>query len=186
MRLADAIERTLWSEDEIRDKVRSMATRIADDFVDRSPLVIGILNGCFPFIADLVRGMDIPLEVDFMALSSYGAGTKSSGVVRIIKDLNASISGRHVLIVEDIIDSGLTLAYLMENLQTRGPASITVAALLDKAEARTAKVDVKYTGFECPDEFVVGYGLDYAGMYRNLPYIGVLKPSMYRSDEADA
>lgn len=179
MGLSDAIERTLWSEEEIKTKVQQMGTTITRDFDGYDPLVVGILNGCIPFVADLVRAIDLPLEVDYMALSSYGAGVESSGVVRTLKDLNANIAGRHVLVVEDIVDTGLTLHYLIENLATRGPASLTVATLLDKAGARKKPVDVAYSGFMCPDEFVVGYGLDYAGKYRNLPYIGVLKPEMY-------
>lgn len=174
------IEEVLFTQDQIRDTVATMARSIAKEFEGDRPLVVGILNGCFAFLADLVRAMDIPLEVDFMAVSSYGGGTKSSGIVRTIKDLNQTIEGRRVLLVEDIIDTGLTLRYLVENLTTRHPASLDVCALLDKAQARTESVEVRWTGLKCPEKFVVGYGLDYAGLYRNLPYIGVLSPQVYR------
>ncbi len=176
----EAIEETLFSEEDIRTKVSELAARLTEDFRDKRPLVVGILSGCYPFIADLTRAMDMQLEVDFMACSSYGGSTKSSGVVRILKDLNKSIEGRHVLIVEDIIDTGLTLKYLIENLETRHPASISICALLDKSEARSESVEVKYRGFVCPNRFVVGYGLDYDGLFRNLPFIGVLKPEVYQ------
>lgn len=179
--LVDDIEETLFSKEQLDAKIAELATRITDDLGGKNPLIIGILSGCYPFIADLTRALDMRLEVDFMACSSYGGGTKSSGVVRILKDLNSSIEGRHVLIVEDIIDTGLTLKYLIENLETRQPASISICALLDKQEARSENVDVKYRGFVCPNRFVVGYGLDYAGHYRNLPFIGVLKPEVYEN-----
>lgn len=181
MRMEDAIERVLWSAEEIGSKVRGLAARMSADYGERKPLVVGILSGCFPFIADLVRAMEIPLEVDFMSVSSYGSGATSSGVVRILKDLNHSIEGKDVVLVEDIIDTGLTLKYLAENLHTRKPRSLAVCALLDKAGARKEQLAADYVGFACPNEFVVGYGLDYAGLYRNLPYIGVLKPEVYRS-----
>jgi hypoxanthine phosphoribosyltransferase len=178
--IEDAISETLFGVDQIQAKVDELAARISDQYQERQPLVVGILNGCFPFIADLVRACSIPLQVDFMSVSSYGDDTKSSGVVRIIKDLNQAIEGRDVLIVEDIIDTGLTLRYLIDNLRTRMPRSIEVCALLDKSEARTEDVAVKFAGFPCPNKFVVGYGLDYAGYFRNLPYIGVLKPEIYK------
>lgn len=177
--LGSSIAEVLFSADDIAAKVAELGKALAEHYGDRKPLVVGILSGCFPFIADLVRAMDIHLEVDFMAVSSYGKGTKSSGVVRFIKDLNQPIEGRDVLIVEDIIDTGLTLRYLKEALETRKPASIEVCALLDKQDARTQNVEVKWRGFVCPNAFVVGYGLDYAGLYRNLPYVGVLDPSVY-------
>ncbi len=166
----------LFTRDEIDAKVQELGARLTREYRDRDPLFVGILTGSFPFIADLVRSIDIPLEVDFMAVSSYGKGTKSSGVVKILKDLDRSIEGRHVVLVEDIVDSGLTLKYLIENLATRHPASISICTLLDKTDARKEPVEIRYAGFECPNEFVVGYGLDYAGRYRNLPYIGVLSP----------
>jgi hypoxanthine phosphoribosyltransferase len=178
-RLGASISEVLFPAEAIAAKVVQMGAALAAHYHGKRPLVVGILNGCFPFIADLVRAMDIELEVDFMAVSSYGAGTKSSGVVRFIKDLEAPIEGRHVLLVEDIVDTGLTLRYLTEALQTRKPASIEVCALLDKQQGRIQHIDVAWRGFVCPDAFVVGYGLDYAGTYRNLPYVGVLDPSVY-------
>jgi hypoxanthine phosphoribosyltransferase len=174
--ITDDIEKILFSDLEIQAKVEELGKEIRADYDGRRVLMVGILNGCFPFMADLVRGVNSQLEVDFMSVSSYGGETQSSGVVRILKDLNESIEGRHVLLVEDIIDTGLTARYLLDNLQTRHPASVEICSLLDKREARTEEVPIKYVGFECPDEFVVGYGLDYMGLYRNLPFIGVLKP----------
>jgi hypoxanthine phosphoribosyltransferase len=174
------MEDKLFTEEQIRAKVRELAAQLVADYRGKQPLVVGILNGCVPFLSDLIRAMDEPLEVDFISCSSYGRSTKSSGVVRLLKDLDQGIEGRHVLLVEDIIDTGLTLKYLVENLRTRQPATIEICALLDKGDARTETVDVRYTGFACPNRFVVGYGLDYAGLYRNLPYIGVLKPEVYR------
>jgi len=178
-RLGASISEVLFSAEAIAAKVAQMGAALAAHYQGKNPLVVGILNGSFPFMADLVRAMDIELEVDFMAVSSYGAGTKSTGVVRFIKDLEEPIEGRHVLLVEDIVDTGLTLKYLTEALQTRKPASIEVCALLDKQQARTQSIEVQWRGFVCPDAFVVGYGLDYAGKYRNLPYVGVLAPSVY-------
>ncbi|MBL8942127.1 MAG: hypoxanthine phosphoribosyltransferase [Myxococcales bacterium] len=177
--LGSSIREVLFTQQTIATRVGELASAIAHDYKRRKPLVVGVLSGCFPLMADLVRGIDIPLEVDFMAVSSYGGNTVSSGVVRILKDLNQAIDGRDVLLVEDIVDTGLTLRYLLDNLQTRRPASVEVCTLLDKQEARTERLDARYVGFRCPNEFVVGYGLDYAGLYRNLPYIGVLKPEVY-------
>ena len=177
--LGSSITEVLFSRQEIATKVEQMGQALTAHYQGKTPLVVGILNGCFPFIADLVRAMDLELEVDFMSVSSYGKGTKSSGVVRFIKDLNQPIEGRHVLLVEDIIDTGLTLRYLTEALETRKPASIEICTLLDKQEARTQHIDVHWRGFVCPHKFVVGYGLDYAGSYRNLPYVGVLDPAVY-------
>jgi hypoxanthine phosphoribosyltransferase len=178
--LAGSIREVLFSREQIAERVGELASALAHDYRKRRPLVVGILSGSFPFMADLVRGMDIALEVDFIAVSSYGGGTTSSGVVRILKDLNQAVEGRDLLLVEDIVDTGLTVRYLLDNLKTRRPASIEVCTLLDKQEERTERIDVRYIGFRCPNEFVVGYGLDYAGLYRNLPYIGVLKPEVYR------
>lgn len=178
--LSESIQKVLFSREVIAERVGELASAIEHDYRRRRPLVVGVLSGCFPLMADLVRAIDIPLEVDFMAVSSYGAGTTSSGVVRILKDLNSSIENRDVLLVEDIVDTGLTLRYLLDNLLTRRPASLEICTLLDKHEARRERMEVKYVGFRCPNEFVVGYGLDYAGLYRNLPYIGVLKPEVYR------
>ncbi len=173
------IQEVLYSEQQIQDKIKEMGERISRDFEGRNPLVICVLKGAFIFMADLVKQITIPLELDFMAVSSYGASTKSSGVVKIIKDLDISVEGRHILIVEDIIDSGLTLSYLIDVLERRNALSITVAALFDKPARRSVELDADYKGFEIPDAFVVGYGLDYAEKYRNLPYVGVLKPEVY-------
>ena len=167
----------------IQDRILEMGRAITADYADKDPVLLAILKGSYPFLADLARAVNLPVTVDFMAVSSYGAGTKSSGVVRILKDLDRPIEGRHVIIVEDIIDSGLTLHYLRENLRGRGPASVEIAALLDKKIVRKGKeledMGARYVGFECPDEFVVGYGLDYKGRYRNMPFIGVLRPEVY-------
>jgi hypoxanthine phosphoribosyltransferase len=178
--MAAAIREVLFDEDAIAERVGELASALAHDYRRKRPLVVGVLNGSVMFLADLVRGMDIPLDVDFIAVSSYGTNTNSSGVVRILKDLNQPIEGREVLLVEDIVDTGLTVKYLLDNLATRRPASLEICSLLDKHEARRERIDVKYVGFRCPSEFVVGYGLDYAGLYRNLPYIGVLDPEVYR------
>ena len=174
----------IFDTNTLQRRVVEMGRAIMADYAGKDPLLVGILKGSYPFMADLSRAINLPLSVDFMAVSSYGAGTKSSGVVRILKDLDRSIEGRHVIIVEDIIDTGLTLHYLRENLRGRGPASVEIAALLDKKPVRKGKeledMGARYVGFECPDEFVVGYGLDYNGRYRNLPFIGVLRPEVYR------
>lgn len=167
--------RTLISATEIDARLAQMGRAISDDYRGRDVIVVGVLKGAFMVMADLARHLDIAVEFDFMAVSSYGASTQSSGVVRILKDLDQEIAGRHVLIVEDIIDSGLTLSYLMKSLSVRKPASLEVAALLVKSGVQRADLTVKYEGFDIGPEFVVGYGLDYAGRYRNLPYIGVLE-----------
>lgn len=174
------IKKILIEEKELQAKVAELGSKITEDYKDKDLLIICVLKGAVIFVSDLIRKIDLPLDIDFMAISSYGANTKSSGVVRILKDLNMGIEGRHVLIVEDIIDSGLTLAYLIENLKSRGPASVEICTILDKEERRTTNLDIKYTGFQVPDEFVVGYGLDYAEKYRNLPYIAVLKEEIYQ------
>jgi hypoxanthine phosphoribosyltransferase len=164
----------------IQAKVIEMGALLDSDYQGKRPLVICVLKGALMFVADLTRSMKIPLEVDFIAVSSYGASTQSSGVVRILKDLEAGIEGRHVLIVEDIIDTGLTLNYLRENLLSRKPASLKICTLLDKPSRRQVDIKPDYCGFEIPDKFVVGYGLDFAEIYRNLPFIGVLKPEAYQ------
>ncbi len=174
------IKKILIEEDELKSKVAELAAKITKDYRGKDLLIVCVLKGAVVFASDLIRKIDLPLDIDFMAISSYGANTKSSGVVRILKDLNAGIEGRHVLIVEDIIDSGLTLAYLVDNLRSRRPATVEICTILDKKERRTAELDIKYTGFSVPDEFVVGYGLDYAEKYRNLPYIAVLKEEIYK------
>lgn len=173
------IARILIEERQIQAKVRDLGAEIATEYEGLTPVFIGVLNGAVLFIADLIRACPIPLNIDFMAVSSYDKGTHSSGIVRILKDLDRNIEGRHVLIIEDIIDTGLTLSYLLDNLRARHPASLRVCTLLDKRERRTVDLHIDYTGFRIPDEFVVGYGLDYNGQYRNLPYIGVLKPHLY-------
>ena len=177
------IEEILISEPVLQARIAALAAAIQEDYAGRPLLLVGILRGAMMFMADLARQLDMPLEMDFMAISSYGSATESSGVVRILKDLDTSVEGRHILIVEDIIDSGLTLKYLMENLARRNPAHIAVCALLDKEKAHEDDIiQPQYTGFRIPDRFVVGYGLDYAQKYRNLPYIGVLKPSVYAGE----
>lgn len=175
------LNEVLFTEDVLSERVAQMGADITRDYADKSKplIVISVLRGACIFMADLVRKIDLPVEMDFMAVSSYGSGTKSSGVVRIIKDLSTSIEGKNVLIAEDILDSGLTLRYLLKNLQARNPKSIEVATLLRKKTRAQANIECAHVGFECPDEFIVGYGMDYAERYRNLPYIGVLKSELY-------
>jgi hypoxanthine phosphoribosyltransferase len=164
----------LITADEINDKLAELGRQITEDYSGQDLLLVGVLRGAFMVMADLARHIDLPVEFDFMAVSSYGASTQTSGVVRILKDLDEEIDGRHVLIVEDIIDSGLTLSYLMKSLRVRKPASLEIAALLLKEGIQRVPIEVKYVGFPIGPEFVVGYGLDYAGKYRNLPYVGVM------------
>jgi hypoxanthine phosphoribosyltransferase len=171
------IERTLISEEEIATRIADMGAQISADYEGKDLMVVGVLKGAFMVMADLARAITIPVEFDFMAVSSYGAATQTSGVVRILKDLDSEIEGRHVLIIEDIIDSGLTLSYLIRSLKVRRPASLTIAALLRKRGIQRVPLDVEYVGFEIGEEFVVGYGLDYDGKLRNLPYIGILDTS---------
>jgi hypoxanthine phosphoribosyltransferase len=173
------IEDVLITADQIRYKIAELAKEIDADYADREPVLVGVLKGAVMFMSDLSRAMQRPSTMEFMAVSSYGSGTQSSGVVRILKDLDRDVAGEHVLIVEDIIDSGLTLSWLLKNLASRNPASVAVVTLLRKPEAVKVDVPVKYVGFDIPREFVVGYGLDYAERYRNLPYIGRLRPSVY-------
>ena len=174
------VSHVILTEEQIRSRVRELGHEISRDYADGgSVLLVGVLRGAVLFVADLMRELTIPCEIDFMAVSSYGSSTKSSGVVRIMKDLDENIEGRHVLVVEDILDTGLTLKYLLKNLASRKPASLEVVTLLSKAGKQRVPIDCKYTGFDIPDEFVVGYGLDYAERYRNLRYLGVLKPSVY-------
>ncbi len=171
--------------DDVQKRVGELGAQIAADYRDKRPVLVGVLRGAVVFMVDLIRAVDIPLEIDFMAVSSYGASTKSSGVVRILKDLDTVVEGRHLLIVEDIIDSGLTLHYITEILMARHPASMRICTLLDKPANRQTNVTVDYTGFTIPSKFVVGYGLDFGGLYRNLPYIGVLKPEAYGGPTLD-
>lgn len=173
------MEKVLLTEDEIQRRVRQMAGQISADYAGKEPLLVGILKGAFIFLADLVRNLTIPVHLDFMAVSSYGSASESTGAVRILKDLDQSIKGVHVLLVEDIVDTGLTLNYLLENLRARGPATLKVCTLLDKPARRLVKVEPDYNGFAIPDEFVVGYGLDYSGNYRHLRDIMVLKREVY-------
>jgi len=169
-----SVGRVLIGTADLRRRVAELAAEISRDYRDKDVLLLGILKGVVLFLSDLMRELDIPVEVDFMAISSYGSATKSSGVVRILKDLDKPIAGRHVLIVEDIVDSGLTLRYLLGSLRGRNPQSLEVCALLSKRQARVVDVPVRYVGFEIPNEFVVGYGLDYAERYRSLPYVATL------------
>jgi hypoxanthine phosphoribosyltransferase len=173
------IDAVVVNAEQIKAKIQELAAKIDVDYADREPLLVGVLKGAAMFMSDLARALERPSTMEFMAISSYGSSTTSSGVVRILKDLDRDISGEHVLIVEDIIDSGLTLSWLLRNLQSRQPASIEIVTLLRKPDAVKVDVPVKYVGFDIPNEFVVGYGLDYAQRYRDLPYIGRLKPSVY-------
>lgn len=183
--LEEAIERILLDKETIQARIRELGAEIAEAYRGQDLLLISVLKGSIVFMADLIRAIDLPHEIDFMATSSYGAGTQSTGVVRILKDLNKSITGRNVLIVEDIIDSGHTLDYLVRILQERQPASLRIVTLLDKPERREVAIHVDWTGFSIPNDFVVGYGLDYNEIYRNLPYIGVLKPNVYSGGRAE-
>ena len=173
------IETVLASEEQIRARIAQLGARLTEDYAGKEPLFVGVLKGCFMFMADLVRACELKCTVDFMVVSSYGSGTSSTGAVKIVKDLSDDIEGRDVIIVEDILDSGNTLHYLSGYLSGRNPASIRIVTLLDKPDRRTADVRADYVGFTIPDAFVVGYGLDYDQRYRNLPYIGVLKPEVY-------
>jgi hypoxanthine phosphoribosyltransferase len=165
----------LLSEEQIRNRIAELGAQITRDYAGRNPLLIGVLKGACFFLSDLMRAIDTRLSLEFMAISSYGSSTRTSGEVRIMKDLDVPIEGRHILVVEDIVDTGLTLSYLLANLHARGAASVKLAALLDKYERRQKEVKIDYLGFQIPDEFVVGYGLDFAERYRNLPFIAVLK-----------
>jgi hypoxanthine phosphoribosyltransferase len=183
---ADLLE-VLITPEQLQARIAELAAQIDADYAGRELILVGVLKGAVMVMADLARAMHLPVSMDWMAISSYGSGTTSSGVVRILKDLDADISGSHVLVVEDIVDSGLTLSYLVHNLQSRDPASVQVCVLLRKRAAAQMSVDVAYTGFEIEDKFVIGYGLDYAERYRNLPFIGTLAPHAYAAaDEVPA
>ncbi len=173
------IDYILYSEETLNAKVEELGQAITNDYKGRAPFLIGVLKGCFVFMADIARAIDLPCDIDFMSVSSYGNGTSSTGAVNITKDLSRDIEGRDVIIIEDILDSGITLSYLKSYLNNRRPASIKICTLLDKPARRASDIRADYIGFTCPDEFVVGYGLDYAEKYRNLPFIGVLKPEIY-------
>lgn len=180
MGLIDDIDEVLITKEALRDRVKTLGAKISSDYEGKEPLLIGILTGAVLFMADLLREITMPCQVDFMATSSYGSNVESSGIVRILKDLNETIEGRHVILVDDIVDTGFTLDYLLTTLKARYPASLSVCCLLDKEERRKRHVPLKYVGFQIPDKFVVGYGMDYAGLYRNLPYLCVLKPEVYQ------
>ncbi len=181
----DDISEILISEEQLAARIAELGRQITADYEGKPLVLLGVLKGAVLFMVDLAREIKLPLEIDFMATSSYGASTKSSGVVRIVKDLDESIEGKHILIVEDIVDSGLTLAYILRMLEARRPASVRVCGLLLKDREREQDVPVDYVGFTIPDAFVVGYGLDFAERYRNLPFIGVLRPELYRDSEAE-
>ena len=175
----DDILEVLITERQLRDRVAELGRQITADYAGKTPFFLGVLKGCYVFMADLVRSVELQTTMDFMAVSSYGAGTVSTGAVKITKDLSQDIEGRDVIIVEDILDSGVTLSYLKKYLANRKPASVKIATLLDKPSRRKADIYPDYCGFSIPDAFVVGYGLDYAELYRSLPYIGILKPEVY-------
>lgn len=177
--MREDMERILLTEEQLRARIEELGAQLTRDFRGKDPIFVGVLKGCFIFMADLLRSVDIYCTMDFMAVSSYGDGTTTTGAVKINKDLSRDIEGRNVIIVEDILDSGVTLSYLKNYLEVRRPASITLVTLLDKPSRRRAEVSADYVGFEVEDAFVVGYGLDYAEEYRNLPYIGILKPAVY-------
>lgn len=177
------IEYTLYTEEEIAGVCEKIGKQLTEEYKGKYPLVVGVLKGALPFMADLIKHIDTHLELDFMDVSSYGSGTRSSGEVKIVKDLDAQVEGRDLLIIEDIIDSGLTLRYLVDLFKYRKANSVKIVTLLDKAENRSAKIKADIVGFEVPNKFVVGYGLDYNQRYRNLPYIGVLKPEIYEGIE---
>lgn len=173
------VEQILYSEEQIAEKVKSLAEQISEDYYGKELIVVGVLKGSVIFASELIKHISIPCEIDFMAVSSYGNSAETSGVVRILKDLDSDIEGKHLLIVEDIVDTGITLSYLLKYLKARNANSIEIVSLLNKEARRKADLEVKYMGFEVPDEFIVGYGIDYAEKYRNLPFIGALKREVY-------
>ncbi|MBT0993217.1 hypoxanthine phosphoribosyltransferase [Cellulomonas sp. DKR-3] len=177
--MGDDLEKVLLTQEQLHTRLDEIAAQIDADYEGKDVLLVGVLKGAVMVMADLARRLHSSVAMDWMAVSSYGSGTKSSGVVRILKDLDTDLTGRHVLIVEDIIDSGLTLSWLVSNLRSRGPASVEIATMLRKPDAAKVEVDVRYVGFDIPSEFVVGYGLDYAERYRNLPFVGTLAPHVY-------
>ncbi len=173
------IDRVFFSGEELQARVREIGAEITRDYEGKDPLFVGVLKGSFVFMADLMRAVDLYCDIDFMAVSSYGSGTTTTGAVKINKDLTYSVEGRHIILIEDILDSGVTLSYLKKYIEARKPASVRICTLLDKPARRKADISADYVGFECPDAFIVGYGLDYAERYRNLPYIGVLRSQIY-------
>ena len=178
--LSDGISKVLFTADEIQQRVLQLGQEISYDYEGCRPLLVGVLKGVVPFMADLIRAITIPLEVDFMAIASYSIETRDQGIVRLQKDLDRPLDGRHVLFVEDVIDTGLTLNYLLRNLKARGPATLKVCTLFEKPQRRLIKIPIRYKGFDLPDRFVVGYGLDYRELYRNLPFVGLLKPAVFQ------
>ena len=176
------VEKILFNEEQIAEIVKNMGRQISEDYKGKDLLLVSVLKGSLMFMADLMREITVPCAIDFLSVSSYGSGTSTSGEVRILKDLDASLDGKDVLVVEDILDSGVTLSYLLKNLSARNPASIRLCTFFDKPERRRVDVKAHYIGASVPDEFIVGYGLDYAEFYRNLPYVGVLKPSVYTKE----
>lgn len=180
------VQEVLLTEDQIQARVAELGAQLNADYAGLEPVLISVLKGSIVFLADLVRSMELPLSIDIMEVSSYGAATETSGQVRILKDLSNPIEGRHVIVVEDIIDTGLTLNYLLRYLREKGPASLRICCLLDKPARRLTEIPIDYAGFTIPDRFVVGYGLDYGERYRNLPYVGVLRPSVYGLDNPEA
>lgn len=181
-KLNDDLKSIMYTEREIKTRVKQLAKEIEKDYAGKTPLFVSILKGSFIFMADLIRDVDLDCTIDFMIVSSYGTKSKSTGAVKIIKDLDRDIEGKDILLIEDILDSGLTLSYIKGILETKMPASLKICALLDKPERRTADIKADYIGFTIPDQFIVGYGLDYAEKYRNMPDIGVLDPSIYRNE----
>ena len=179
MSMHDDIKAVLVDQEQLKSKVAELGAKISKDYAGKNLLMVSVLKGSVIFMSDLMRAIDIPCRIDFMSVSSYGAGTKTSGVVKITKDLDIPLKDYDLLVVEDILDSGMTLSYLLEMLQNRGPASIRLCTLFDKPSRRKVDIHADYTGFEVPDEFIVGYGLDYDEKYRNLPYVGILKPHIY-------
>ena len=184
--LNDAVREVLFSAKEISDKVAELGAAISRDYKDGFPLLVGVLKGVVPFMADLMRAITIPVEVDYLAVTSYSSESREQGVVRLEKDLDAVIEGRHVLFVEDMVDTGLTLNYLLRSLRTRDPASLEVCALFNKPRRRLIDIPMKYKGFDLPARFVVGYGLDYREQYRNLPFVGLLEPEVFQPDGSEA
>lgn len=182
--LIGGIGEILFTSEQIERRVQELGATISRDYESCRPLLVGILKGVFPFMADLIRAITIPVEVDFLAISSYSADARRQGVVRLQKDLDGPIGGRHVLFVEDVVDTGLTLNYVLRNLQSRGPATLQVCTMFDKKSRRLAKVPITYKGFDLPDRFVVGYGLDYRELYRNLPFVGLLRAEVIQPEEA--
>ncbi len=177
------IEKILYTEQDIKGKVKELGEQISSDYKDKNPILISILKGGVVFLADIMRALDIPIEIDFMGVASYGNSTKSSGVVQITKDCNIDISDRHVLIIEDIVDTGLSLNYILRYLQGKNPLSLRICVLMDKVDAHELDIEMSYKAFDVPNEFIVGYGLDYDEKYRNLPYIGILKKEIYQLND---